>query len=180
MDNNTVTLKKQVGQRLASARKAIKIDGKEMTQAQAAEKLNIPKYQTLSSYETGKNFPPIEKIIEMSKLYAVSVNWILFGDSNTSYNSDKEKFKQLVEIVDYFGFSIGFDESSSTDGKYFIILEPEAIYSNSYEYYKMLSTWYECRKLKNNKTIKEHYYNLIIKEAYDSLPDNVFGDDMLF
>lgn len=50
-----------------------------LTQMQAAEKIGVT-HCTISSWETGKNFPSKKNIIALAKVYGVDVNDLkLFG-----------------------------------------------------------------------------------------------------
>lgn len=66
--------KKAVGDRLKGARKKAGL-----SQAQVCEKAKIPKVQTLSSYETGQNTIPLERLMTLSEIYSVSTDYLLFG-----------------------------------------------------------------------------------------------------
>ena len=79
---------KDIGTRLKTARENAKL-----TQAKACEALKIPKPQTLSAYERGENSPPIEMLKGLSKLYQVSIDWIVYGED---YPHSKPK-----ETIDY-------------------------------------------------------------------------------
>lgn len=48
------------------------------TQEQVAEKMNITR-QTLSNWEVGKNYPDIESIIKLSRIYQLSLDELLLG-----------------------------------------------------------------------------------------------------
>lgn len=65
-----------IGARLQQARKAAKL-----TQKDVAEKLPVVgSIQNMSAYESGKNNPTIEALKELSKLYGVSTDYLLFGE----------------------------------------------------------------------------------------------------
>lgn len=49
-----------------------------LTQDQVAEKMNITR-QTLSNWEVGKNYPDIESIIKLSRIYELSLDELLLG-----------------------------------------------------------------------------------------------------
>ena len=48
------------------------------TQEQVAEKMNITR-QTLSNWEVGKNYPDIDSIIMLSRIYQLSLDELLLG-----------------------------------------------------------------------------------------------------
>ncbi|MBO1005932.1 helix-turn-helix domain-containing protein [Pseudogracilibacillus auburnensis] len=48
------------------------------TQEQIADKMNITR-QTLSNWEVGKNYPDIDSIIMLSRIYQLSLDELLLG-----------------------------------------------------------------------------------------------------
>ncbi|WMJ85459.1 helix-turn-helix transcriptional regulator [Anaerocolumna sp. MB42-C2] len=60
--------------------KALRVN-KGLTQAQAAEKLEISK-DTLSNYERGKSFPDVPVIRRIETVYGVGYNDIIFLPKN--------------------------------------------------------------------------------------------------
>ena len=50
-----------------------------MSQDELAEKMNITR-QAISKWETGKSFPDIEKILELSNLFNLSLDELVKGD----------------------------------------------------------------------------------------------------
>ena len=100
-----------LGTRLKRAREA-----KGMTQSDVCDAIKIPKTQTLSAYERNVNNPPIEILKELSVLYGVSTDTLLFGAENIPQKV-KTKFdyiKQLIDAVDNLGLDINSREDWQT------------------------------------------------------------------
>lgn len=69
---------------------------KRMTQADLAEALNISR-QAVSRWETGDALPSTENLIELSKLYGVSVDAILDNDSIEEKATEKDVREEPTE-----------------------------------------------------------------------------------
>ena len=63
----------ELTERLAQARKA-----RGLSQADAAERLNVSR-QAISRWETGVGPPSLDSLIQMSQLYGVSLNELVYG-----------------------------------------------------------------------------------------------------
>ena len=63
----------ELTERLAQARKA-----RGLSQADAAERLNVSR-QAISRWETGVGTPSLDSLIQMSQLYGVSLNELVYG-----------------------------------------------------------------------------------------------------
>ena len=63
----------ELTQRLAQARKA-----RGLSQAEAAEQLNVSR-QAISRWETGTGLPTLDNLIQMGKLYQVSLDELVYG-----------------------------------------------------------------------------------------------------
>ena len=61
----------------------------EMTQEQAAEKINVSR-QTISNWERGKSLPDIISLIKISDLYQMSLDELLKGDSKMINKIEKD------------------------------------------------------------------------------------------
>lgn len=62
----------------------------ELTQEDVANKLHVSR-ATISSWETGRTFPDIEKLIYLSELYEVSLDELVKGDPVIMENIKKDK-----------------------------------------------------------------------------------------
>ena len=63
----------ELTERLVEARKA-----RGLSQAEAAERLNVSR-QAISRWETGVGTPSLDSLIQMSQLYEVSLNELVYG-----------------------------------------------------------------------------------------------------
>jgi len=88
--------RKTFGQRLKNLRKQYNWSQKEM-----AEKLHI-RFGQVNKYECGLNTPPLEKLLEISEVLNVTVDYLLTGDNpeNTPIHSTRllERFKILQKF----------------------------------------------------------------------------------
>ena len=60
---------------------------KHLTQTALALKLNVTQ-NMISFYESGKNEPSLNTLIEMSKIFGVSIDYII-GNSDVPYKADR-------------------------------------------------------------------------------------------
>ncbi len=84
-----------LGKRLAAARQSAKL-----TQAEVAEKLFVSA-QAVSLWERDDNYPDISKLPELSRLYKVSIDWLVSGEAPD---------EQLIEITKHLSDRL-FDET---------------------------------------------------------------------
>ncbi len=84
-----------LGKRLAAARQSARL-----TQAEVAEKLFVSA-QAVSLWERDDNYPDISKLPELSRLYKVSIDWLV---------SDEAPDEQLIEITKHLSDRL-FDET---------------------------------------------------------------------
>lgn len=64
--------------------KQLRVDH-DLTQEAAAEKLHVTR-QTISNWENGNNYPDLETLIAISKLYDISVDELLDGDKQLAHD----------------------------------------------------------------------------------------------
>lgn len=81
--------------RLSTARKNMGL-----TQSEVAERLNVS-FQAVSLWERGETSPEIEKLVDLSRLYQVSLDWLLTG---------KEEERVLLDFQDSLSDRL-FDEN---------------------------------------------------------------------
>lgn len=79
-----------------------------MSQDELAEKMNITR-QAISKWETGKSFPDIEKILELSNLFNLSLDELVKGDKAFQQNLIKEGKAGIsgLEILGYVTIALG-------------------------------------------------------------------------
>lgn len=65
-----------------------------LTQQEVAEELHVAR-QTVSSWETGKNFPDIPTLVKISDYYALSLDYMLKGDESFMKKIEDDS-KELV------------------------------------------------------------------------------------
>lgn len=70
--------------------------GKKLTQEQLAEKIGVTQ-RTVSRWETGKNLPDLDILIELSDLYEVDIRELLNGERKTE--KANENVKETVQQV---------------------------------------------------------------------------------
>lgn len=112
---------KEIGIRLKTARESAKL-----TQQKVCEILKIPKTQTLSAYESGVNNPPVEVLKKLSRLYQVSIDWIVFGeDSSLFERKNADYIAEFFGIVDKLGlcFCEETDWNGNSTGRYVVYVE---------------------------------------------------------
>lgn len=68
---------------------------KNMTQEAVAEKIHVSR-QTMSNWETGKNYPDIQNLLYLSKLYGVSLSELLEDDIEEL--REKQKIERKIDI----------------------------------------------------------------------------------
>lgn len=78
-------------ERLVEARKAMGL-----SQADAAERLNVSR-QAISRWETGVGTPSLDSLIQMSQLYGVSLNELVYGAETTQSREEKAEPDMLPE-----------------------------------------------------------------------------------
>lgn len=68
-----------------------------LTQQAVAEKLHVTR-QTVSNWETGKNYPDVPTLIELSEYYDLSLDYLLKGDSQMIKQLKKEsRLRQTLQ-----------------------------------------------------------------------------------
>lgn len=65
-----------------------------ITQVQMAQKLNLASQGAYRKYETGEGFPQLERLLLISKIFNVSVSYLL-GETNIKNNEINDIMKQL-------------------------------------------------------------------------------------
>lgn len=80
---------------------------KHFSQEQLAEKINVSR-QSISKWESGQALPEIEKIIELSKIFQVTTDYLLLEDKNeperTTITIPAHEKERYYKEVKSFGF----------------------------------------------------------------------------
>lgn len=87
MKGDTTMNQEEIGKFIAKCRK-----GKNLTQAQLAEKLNITD-RAVSKWENGKSMPDSSIMLELCEILGITVNELLSGEKITMENSEKKLTK---------------------------------------------------------------------------------------
>ena len=151
-------------------------------QIEVCEAIGIPKVQTLSAYERGVNYPPIETLKKLAVFYNVSTDWLLFGSKEITQRkkTQREYFVQIVEGVD----ALELDVKTEGDTKDNLFSLPYSYISLSDINYPDICSfakdWSSLRNLRNNKTLSEKYYKAILKECIDNLSETMGQDQFQF
>lgn len=169
--------RKEMGKRLKEARTK-----KKLTQAAVIDSTEIATVQTLSTYETGKNYPPIETLKDLSKLYDVTTDWLLFGNTSEVVPTvEKSPLEHFVYFVDeYFGEFGQYKASSApcigSDGELYYGREtvfPAIYFPQTENMDKFIQIWRNLRNLKGSGLDYVDYKYLIKKriDEYSALID---------
>lgn len=89
-----------IGKFLAELRKELGL-----TQEQLGEKIGVTN-KTISRWETGTYLPPVEMLLELSKLYDVSINELLSGKRLNEDEYKVEAERNLIEVSKNSAFSL--------------------------------------------------------------------------
>lgn len=92
MKGETAMNQEEIGKFIAKCRK-----GKNLTQAQLAEKLNITD-RAVSKWETGKNMPDSSIMLELCEILGVTVNELLSGEKIDMENLGKKADENLIAL----------------------------------------------------------------------------------
>lgn len=85
---------KQIGLRI----KGLRVE-RDFKQEKLAEILKIDR-STLSKIERGTNTPTTRILIELKRIFSVSIDWILFGTGPRKYNGTDKYNQDLEELLE--------------------------------------------------------------------------------
>ena len=103
----TLEERKQIGDRIKEARKS---NG--LTQKQCAKKLDGVTVQMISGWETGNVVPQLDNLIKISKLFNLSLDYLITGvaqeNKNMEINTYKDVFRHMIalEVAGIFNFKV--------------------------------------------------------------------------
>ena len=72
-----------------------------ISQEELAERLNVSR-QAVSKWESGQGFPETDKLIQLSKLFGVSLDFLLKGDAEAEAPGDDSSFYASREAIEGF------------------------------------------------------------------------------
>lgn len=101
-----------VSKMLRAMMQMIKVNGKEVTQAELARLLNVTP-NTINRWVRGRTIPSNEYIYQICRLFACSVDY--FDDDSMANTEKLKELKEFVALVEYlkvFGFDIKLDNPS--------------------------------------------------------------------
>ncbi len=70
-----------------------------MSQGDIAEKLGVSR-QSVSKWETGTSVPDIDKLVMLSEIYNISLDYLVKGEDYKRNNSDEGSSKQQIDLPD--------------------------------------------------------------------------------
>jgi len=85
--------KKQIGSRIKALR-----TGKNLTQQELANELKIDR-TTLSKIETGESSPGPGILVELKRIFSISIDWLLTGESQGLMESDDNDIDELLTAI---------------------------------------------------------------------------------
>ena len=77
-----------------------------MSQEQLADKLEISR-QTISEWERGITYPSVEKLIELTKIFNVSLDFLVFGKTFKEKNLNEDNFLHYAKWQNTKNYCIG-------------------------------------------------------------------------
>ncbi|WP_162140114.1 helix-turn-helix domain-containing protein [Haploplasma axanthum] len=87
------------GEKIAKLRKE-----RNLTQEELADKLNVSR-QAVSKWESNITFPETDKIIELSKIFSCSIDYLLLKDISTSMSNDEYSDNSQEKFYNKQGFT---------------------------------------------------------------------------
>ena len=148
---------KELGIRLKKAREQAKL-----TQQEVCDTIDIPKVQTLSSYERGINNPPLEILKKLTILYNVSADNLLFGNDYLPKRTktEAEYMHQFIEAIDHLPLYVNFEPAESGSKEYAWI----DLISKAYavDFNNLMLHWARLLNLRVSHTIEPEEYAMLI------------------
>ncbi len=69
-----------------------------MTQAELAQKMNIPNKQLISNWERGRNSPSVKQVMDLARIFGVTVEYII-GIEDRDYVDVSQLTPQGKQVV---------------------------------------------------------------------------------
>lgn len=158
----------ELGARLRQAR-----ENKGIKQADVCQEIGIPKVQTLSAYERGVNNPPLDTLKELARLYQITTDELLFGQSAYYQppKNEKDYVVQLVDAVDSLRLPLNAVSSDYPWGypQCNINLTGRFSLQNHQVYLSFVEKWRKLRNLLDTNTIEKSEYDILIAQRLSEL-----------
>lgn len=139
-----------------------------LKQAQVIEQADIPKVQTLSSYERGINNPPIEILKKLSVLYGVTIDSLVYGEEHIPQKEKTpvEYVRQLVDAVDHLQITFESYTDSYTNASVHRLDLSNSRYLGLSEF---AEKWVRLRSLLDSGIIEPEEYDSLITQRLNQL-----------
>lgn len=137
-----------------------------LTQDAVCQKIGLANNQSVSSYERGTTSPPIETLKKLCRLYGVSADYLLFGESHfgTRERTDCDYAKQLVDAADHLGLKV---EEVTTDlGQECMAICITSAYG---DFNKFANHWSRLREVLDNRILEREEYIMLISRRLEEL-----------
>ena len=133
------------------------------TQKEFSDLIGV-RQQSLSGYENGKVYPPLDVIINISKKCSVSIDWIC-GQSDNKRISD-----QVITYTDLFRVFVTADEGTLFEiGREANPFDKSLLYVtwNDSVIQEFLEDWNKIKRLYHEGTINKELYDLWVKDRLE-------------
>lgn len=138
-----------------------------LKQADVCEAMGIQKVQTLSAYERGVNNPPLEVLKELSQRYGVSLDSLVFGESQqpAPKRTTEEYVRLLVEAAVHLDMEfVTKEEPYNGISKYYLDLN-RVEFENFGDF---VARWSVLRQLVDNGTLSfAEYVSVLMQRLAD-------------
>lgn len=159
---------KEIGKRLHTARKNCNL-----TQKEVCNKVNIPKVQSLSSYENGTTRIPVDTLSELCSLYRVTTDSIIYGEQSIgpTNSTPEDNIRLLVAIADSLKLPI-FERTSDSSDKFPAPFGNYGIGFDTLTYQGLgnfIHKWKRLRDLFDSGIIDTEEYTTLLENKLSSL-----------
>lgn len=137
-----------------------------LTQDAVCQKIGLANNQSVSSYERGTTSPPVETLKKLCRLYGVSADYLLFGESHfgAQGKTPRDYAKQLVDAVDHLGLNV---EEVVTDlGKECMAI---CLTSDCGDFDKFANHWSRLREVLESQILEREEYTMLISRRLEEL-----------
>lgn len=158
----------EIGNRLRIAR-----NNCNLTQKDVCAKANIPKVQSLSSYEKGTTKIPVDTLARLCSIYGVTTDSIIYGEQSVIplNNTLEDNIRLLVALVDTLEFPIREQLSGPSDN-FRVPFGSYSIDFNTFRYLGLgdfVGKWKRLRDLLDSGVIDHEEYATLINNKLSSV-----------